>query len=68
MAKKMIGKACSPGMTKTTEDSIRDLINWIHVMKEEEMQDVTTRIEPKTAKELVRKLEGLARRVGSICA
>ncbi len=59
--------ACSPGMTKTTEDSIRDIINWIHVMKEEEVQDVTTRIEPKTAKELVKRLEGLARRVGGIC-
>ncbi len=49
------------------EDEIRDLINLISVWKGEEVQDVTTRIEPKTAKVLVSKLSKLARDVGEYC-
>ena len=40
---------CSTDCTKSAEDMIRDLINLIAVYKEEEMQDVTTRIEVNTA-------------------
>ncbi len=53
--------------TKNAEDLIRDLINLIAVYKKEEMQDATTRIDPKTAKELVAKLEKIAKAVGSAC-
>lgn len=53
--------------TKNAEDLIRDLINLITVYKKEEMQDVTTRIDPKTAKELVAKLEKIAKVVGLAC-
>jgi len=46
---------------------IRDLINLIAVYKEEEMQDVTTRIEVNTAEILSAKLEEIAKKVGEIC-
>ena len=51
--------------TQATEDKIRDLINLINVYKEEEKQDVTTRIDPATADELCAKLGELAGMVGS---
>jgi len=59
--------ACGIEETRNAEDMIRDLVNLINVYKEEEMQDVTTKIEPNTAAELVAKLEELAKKVGEIC-
>ena len=58
---------CSTDCTKSAEDLIRDLINLIAVYKEEEMQDVTTRIEVNTAEILSAKLEEIAKKVGKIC-
>ncbi|MBI2112021.1 hypothetical protein HYT52_00595 [Candidatus Woesearchaeota archaeon] len=49
--------------TKFAEDKIRDLITWVAVKKKEEVEGVSTCIEPKTAKELVKMLEGLAKEV-----
>ena len=45
----------------TVANKVRDLINLINVYKEEEKQDVTTRIDPATAEELVAKLEELVK-------
>lgn len=45
---------------KVTE-ILRDVLNLIAVYKKEEMQDVTTRIDPDTADELTKKLEQLAK-------
>ncbi len=58
---------CSIKESKKAEDLIRDLVNLINVYKEEEKQDVTTRIDPATAAELVAKLKGLAKKIGDIC-
>lgn len=58
---------CSPEATKGAEDLIRDLINLISVKKEEEVEGVSTRIEPATADELIAKLEELAKAVGNVC-
>ena len=57
----------STDCTKSAEDMIRDLVNLIAVYKEEEMQDVTTRIEVNTAEILSAKLEEIAQKVGEIC-
>lgn len=68
MAKKTSGcSCCSISGSRSAEDQIRDLVNLINVYKNEEMEDVTTRIDPATAKELVKKLEELAKKVGDIC-
>ena len=45
---------------KDVENQIRELVNWAAVKKQEEVQDVTTRIEPQTAEELTAKLSALA--------
>lgn len=58
---------CSVDDTKKAEDSIRELINMITVMKEEELEGVTTKIDPEAAEELTTKLEKLAKQVGEIC-
>ncbi len=58
---------CSADDSKNAEDLVRDLINLINVYKEEEKQDVTTRIDPETADKLVEKLEGLAKAIGDVC-
>ena len=58
---------CSIEETKRAEDLIRDLINLVCVYKEEEKQDVTTKIDPDTAEELNAKLEELAKKVGDVC-
>ncbi len=58
---------CSIKESKNAEDLIRDLINLISIYKKEEMQDVTTRIEPATAKELVKELEKIAKKIGDVC-
>ena len=49
------------GASLRATELLRDLINLIAVYKEEELQDVTTRIDPDTADELVKKLEQLAK-------
>lgn len=43
------------------------MINLIDTYKNEEIEDVTPRIDRATAKELVKKLEELAKKVGGIC-
>lgn len=58
---------CSPEATKSAEDMVRDLVNMVNVMKEEEMEGVTTKIQPEAADELVAKLEELAKKVAEIC-
>lgn len=59
--------SCSSAGTKLAEDMVRDLINLISVYKEEEKEGVSTRIDPETAEELVKKLEKIAKKVGEIC-
>jgi len=54
-------KMKSNGSTLKATEILRDVINLIAVYKEEEIQDVTTRIDPDTADELVKKLEQLAK-------
>ncbi len=51
---------------KEVENQIRDLVNWVAVKRQEEAQDVVTRIEPGTAAELVEKLDQLAVAVGKL--
>lgn len=46
------------------ENLIRDLVNTINVMKEEEVEGVTTKISPEAAEQLVGKLEELAKKIG----
>lgn len=58
---------CSPEATKSAEDMVRDLVNMINVMKEEEVEGVTTKVQPEAADELVAKLEELAKKVSEIC-
>lgn len=60
-------ECCSPEATKSAEDMVRDLVNMVNVMKEEEMEGVTTKIQPEAADELVAKLEELAKKVAEIC-
>ena len=67
MAKKTKVCGCSTVESMNAENMIRDMINIIHVRKGEEVEGVTTKIEPKTAKELVTKLKKLAEKVGKIC-
>lgn len=67
MKKNNCGCGCSPKGPKSAEDLIRDLINLVAVYREEEKEDVTTRIDPATAKELTKKLEELAKKIGSDC-
>ncbi|MBU0457004.1 MAG: hypothetical protein ABH824_02265 [Nanoarchaeota archaeon] len=62
-----MGEGCCSCDCHGPEDKIRDLINLINVYKEEEKEGVTTKIDPKTAKELVKELEKLAVIVGNIC-
>ena len=54
-------KAKTNGGTLKAAELLRDVLNLIAVYKEEEMQDVTTRIDPDTADELVKKLEQVAK-------
>lgn len=53
-------KGKNGSILKATE-LLREVINLIAVYKKEEMQDVTTRIDPETADELIKKLEQLAK-------
>jgi hypothetical protein len=59
------GCCCSGEETKSAEDMIRDLINLIAVYKEEELEGVTTKIEPNTAEILSAKLKEIAEKMGS---
>ncbi len=61
------GCCCSPKDSVSAEDMIREIVNLIAVYKEEEMEDVTTRIDPDTAEILTAKLGELAKKVGEIC-
>jgi len=54
-------KVKSNGSVMKAAELLREVMNLIAVYKKEEMQDVTTRIDPDTADELVKKLEQLAR-------
>ena len=58
---------CSEEATKSAEDMVRDLVNMVNVMKEEEVEGVTTKVQPEAADELVGKLEELAKKVAEIC-
>ncbi|MBI4147589.1 hypothetical protein HY494_02975 [Candidatus Woesearchaeota archaeon] len=53
-------KGKNGSILKATE-LLREVINLIAVYKKEEQQDVTTRIDPETADELIKKLEQLAK-------
>jgi hypothetical protein len=47
-------------------DKIRDLINWVEILKEEELEaGEGKKIEEDTAKVLVKKLKELAQMLGS---
>ena len=59
--KSSLKKAKSNGSVLKATELLRDVINLIAVYKKEEMQDVTTRIDPDTADELVKKLEQLGK-------
>ncbi|MBU0470330.1 MAG: hypothetical protein KKA62_06190 [Nanoarchaeota archaeon] len=59
---------CSDDALKEVENQLRDLINLVAVYKEEEKQDVTTKIDPATAEELVAKLKDLAKAMGFVCS
>ena len=64
-SKKMPVKARSKmvknGSTLKATELLRDAINLIAVYKKEAKRDVTTRIDPDTADELVEKLEQVAK-------
>ncbi len=52
---------------KEAEDKIRDLINWVQVMNEEELEAAEgKKIEDDTAEELKKKLRDLAKFVGKL--
>ena len=53
--------------TKEVEDKIRDLINWVQVKTEEELDSAEgKKIEDDTAEELKKKLRDLAKMVGKL--
>ena len=59
-----------PGIVMTNPramaDKIRDLINWVEILKEEELEAGEGRkIEEDTAKVLVKKLKDLAQMLGT---
>lgn len=64
-SKKMPVKARSKmvknGSTLKATELLRDTVNLIAVYKKEAKRDVTTRIDPDTADELMEKLEQLAK-------
>ena len=60
-AKMSAQKARKNGSVLKATEILRDVLNLIAVYKKEEMQDVTTRIDPDTADELTKKLEQLAK-------
>ncbi|MEW5896684.1 MAG: hypothetical protein AB1668_03265 [Nanoarchaeota archaeon] len=49
------------------ENKVRDIINLMNVYKSEEVEGVSTKIEPDTAEELVAELEELAELIGQAC-
>lgn len=48
------------------ENAIRDLINWIEVLNQEEIEGSTKQIEDSAVKELKSKLEELAKKVSGM--
>lgn len=60
-------RCCSLEGTKSAEDMVRDILNFVNVKKEEEVEGATHRIEEDTAAELVEKLEELAKKIAEIC-
>jgi len=50
--------------TKKAEDKIREIINWISIMNNEEVEGANKKIEDETAKELEKKLRELAKIIG----
>jgi len=58
---------CSLEETKSAEDMIRDIVNFINVKKLEEVEGATHRIEADTADQLEAKLKELAKKIGEIC-
>ncbi len=59
-AKRMKAKRGNGSTLKATE-LLRDIMNLIAVYKKEAKRDVTTRIDPDTAEELMEKLEKVAK-------
>lgn len=51
---------------KDIEDDLRDLINWIKVLNEEEEQGETKKIEDEAAEELIERIQSIAKKLGSV--
>jgi len=51
---------------KDAENSVRDIINWIKVWNLEEVQDEVKKIDDEIVKELVAKLEKLAKKISGM--
>jgi hypothetical protein len=49
---------------KEVEDNLRDLINWIKVLNEEEEPGATKKIEDDAAEELIEKIHAIANKLG----
>lgn len=64
--KSVKAKACCCSVSPA-ENKVRNIINLINVYKKEEVQDVSTKIEPDTAEELIAELKELAELVGQAC-
>jgi len=58
---KVISKKVRSGSTIKATELLRDTVNLIAVYKKEAKRDVTTRIDPDTADELMEKLEQVAK-------
>ena len=61
MPTKARSKMVKNGSTLKATELLRDTINLIAVYKKEAKRDVTTRIDPDTADELMEKLEQVAK-------
>ena len=61
------GCCCSTEDVKSAEDMIRDIVNFISVKSNEEVEGATHRIEADTAEQLAAMLEELAKKVGDTC-
>ncbi|HLD80340.1 MAG TPA: hypothetical protein VJA18_07315 [Candidatus Nanoarchaeia archaeon] len=59
--KRMPSKKVKNGSTLKATELLREVINLIAVYKKEAKRDVTTRIDPDTADELLEKLQLLAK-------
>ena len=61
-------ECCCGEEVVSAEDMIRDIINFIHVKKNEELPGATHMIEAQTAEELTSMLEDLAIALGEVCS